>query len=268
MKISIITPSFNQGKYIDQCIKSVLNQGYPDFEHIIVDGGSTDNTLDILKSYKHLIWISEKDKGLSDALNKALKMVRGDIVGWLNTDDFYCSGTFIKVINQFKKQDVFWIVGYQKLLFESVNHISLGKIHEITSESLKRNCDNIRTNAMFFRNSVFNDFKGFDTSLKMVMDYDLCLKLSKKYQIFNTKEYYHVMRLYDEQITNRNSRYQQTAEIISVAYKAKAFKVILFKILKVIKSDIKYFLKIILIKLGLISKKYHKFPIKRRKELI
>jgi glycosyltransferase involved in cell wall biosynthesis len=82
--ISVVTPSLNQGMYIEENIKSVLNQKYPNFEHIIIDGGSTDGTIDILKEYRHLIWISEKDRGQSEAINKGFRKAKGDIIGWLN----------------------------------------------------------------------------------------------------------------------------------------------------------------------------------------
>jgi glycosyltransferase involved in cell wall biosynthesis len=82
--ISIVTPSLNQGAYIEENIKSVLNQNYPDFEHIIIDGGSTDGTIDILKEYKHLIWISERDRGQSAAINKGFRRAKGHSF-------FYCN---------------------------------------------------------------------------------------------------------------------------------------------------------------------------------
>lgn len=91
-KISIITPALNCAAYIRQCIDSVLAQGYDNFEHIVVDGGSDDQTLDILRDYPHVRWISESDRGEPDALNKALEMASGDIIGWLNADDFYLEG--------------------------------------------------------------------------------------------------------------------------------------------------------------------------------
>ena len=88
--VSIITPSYNQGKYIRQTIESVLSQDYVNIEYIIVDGCSTDNTLDIIREYKgKLTYISEKDNGQSDAINKGFKMAKGDIVAWLNSDDVY-----------------------------------------------------------------------------------------------------------------------------------------------------------------------------------
>lgn len=94
MKISIITPSFNQGRFIEDAIRSVLLQDYPDLEHIVVDNCSWDNTLEVLKRYPHIRWVSEPDNGQSHALNKGFRMATGDIIAWLNCDDFYLRGAF------------------------------------------------------------------------------------------------------------------------------------------------------------------------------
>ena len=96
-KISVITPTLNCSRFIRQCIESVIAQGYEHFEHVIVDGESGDCTVDILREYPHLKWISEPDEGEADALNKGLKIASGDIIGWLNADDWYMDGTFSKV---------------------------------------------------------------------------------------------------------------------------------------------------------------------------
>jgi glycosyltransferase involved in cell wall biosynthesis len=99
LKISIITPSYNQGKYIEACIQSVINQNYPNLEYIIIDGGSNDETIDIIKKYeKHIhYWVSEKDNGQSHAINKGFEKATGEIIAWLNCDDFYLPNVLHKV---------------------------------------------------------------------------------------------------------------------------------------------------------------------------
>ena len=94
LKISVITVSYNQGRFIEENILSVLNQNYENFEHIIIDACSKDNTLDILKKYDHLKWTSEPDKGQSDGLNKGFRKATGDLIVWLNSDDVMCEGAF------------------------------------------------------------------------------------------------------------------------------------------------------------------------------
>jgi len=103
MKISVLTPNFNSGKYLKTCIESVLSQTYTHWEHIIVDGGSTDDTLAILKNYPHLKWVSEADKGQSDAMNKAFNMSTGDIIIYLNADDYFYEDAFQVMIDAFEK---------------------------------------------------------------------------------------------------------------------------------------------------------------------
>lgn len=101
MKISILTPSYNSVKYIEQAIKSVLSQDYSEWEHIVIDGGSTDGTVEILKKYDHLKWLSEPDKGQSDAMNKAFELSNGELIIYLNVDDTIEPCAFSKVISYF-----------------------------------------------------------------------------------------------------------------------------------------------------------------------
>ena len=107
-KISIITPSFNQGHYLEQTIDSVLSQNYSNLDYIIIDGGSTDNSVDIIKKYeKHLsYWVSEKDSGQSEAINKGINKASGEIINWLCSDD-YLESDALKIINEaFKEENI------------------------------------------------------------------------------------------------------------------------------------------------------------------
>jgi len=101
MKISVLTPSYNSGKYIERAIQSVIAQNYENYEHIIMDGGSTDDTLSIINRYNHLKYVSKPDKGQSDAMNGAFKMSCGDIIVYLNADDEFAPNAFKNVIMQF-----------------------------------------------------------------------------------------------------------------------------------------------------------------------
>ena len=114
--ISIITPVYNGDRFIEKCINAVINQNCHDVEHIIIDGGSTDRTVDIIKEYadrsSHIRWISEKDRGQSDAMNKGIQMAKGEIICFLNVDDFYEPNVLNQVVELFiKLPDPSFVVG-------------------------------------------------------------------------------------------------------------------------------------------------------------
>lgn len=112
-KISIVTPTYNQGQYIEETIQSVLNQNYPNLEYIIIDGGSTDGTVEIIKKYeKHLkYWVSEPDKGQANAINKGLKHCTGEIFNWLNSDDYLAPGALYAIAEAFKGDGIDAVAG-------------------------------------------------------------------------------------------------------------------------------------------------------------
>src|SRR4051794_29425295 len=102
-KISVITPSFNQAPFLEETILSIINQDYPNLEYIVIDGGSTDKSVDIIRKYEEKItfWVSEKDNGQSEAINKGFEKATGDIVCWINSDDILLPHALIKVANFF-----------------------------------------------------------------------------------------------------------------------------------------------------------------------
>jgi glycosyltransferase involved in cell wall biosynthesis len=124
--VSIVTPSFNQARFLEETIRSVLLQGYPNLEYIIMDGGSTDGSVEIIKKYAPWLtyWVSEKDNGQSHAINKGWRRAQGDIIGWLNSDDILKPGALSQIVSAFKGDKVDFIYGNTELIDE--NSVILG----------------------------------------------------------------------------------------------------------------------------------------------
>ena len=180
MKISVIIPSYNQGHFIEKTILSVLDQSYKKVELIIIDGGSTDNTADILQKYDPGIsyWRSEKDKGQSHAFNKGLEIASGDYIGWINSDDVYYPGTFEAVIENLSSDpqtDV--LFGDYDYIDETDNLIHRKKeIQFNPSEAYWTGKCNHANLAGFFKRKCFEKAGPLDESLHYAMDYDLYLR--------------------------------------------------------------------------------------------
>jgi len=225
LKFSIITPTLNQGRFITDTIESILAQDYKDFEHIVVDGGSTDNTLEILKTYPHIKWISEKDKGPANAINKGFKMATGDIFAWLNSDDYYEENVF-KFVNQefLKNKDKKMLYGH--LTFVGIDKKILFNDWKAIYDRnflIKRKPD-IRQPSTFFYKDLFFDVGGLDESLKLVFDYDLFVKMLGLTEAIYTERRLSCLRVYNETLTNSNFR-KQGIEIFKVSrrYGGKIF---------------------------------------------
>lgn len=191
-KISIVTPSYNQGQFIEMAIKSVLEQGYPNFEHIILDNCSTDETVAILEKYPHLVWQSKRDRGQSDALNQGFRLTTGNIIGWLNADDQYLPGCFDRVARSFLNcpeadivyGDYYWIDERGKII-QSRKELDfdlfiLKYLHVLY----------IPSTSTFFRQKIFAEDNFLDTSLTYSMDYEFFLRLAnQKYKFIHIDSY-------------------------------------------------------------------------------
>ena len=179
--ISVITPSFNQGIYIEETIRSVLLQNYPRIEFIVMDGGSTDQTIEIIKKYDQWIssWVSEADGGQSDAINKGMLRCHGDIICWINSDDWLHPGALFTIAQQLKLNEPAWLIGKAEVT------TSLGKrkyikslSDQVTKKTFRQwNLDWIPQQATAWNRMIFNQCGVLDESLHYAMDVDYFYRL-------------------------------------------------------------------------------------------
>jgi glycosyltransferase involved in cell wall biosynthesis len=186
--VSVVTPSYNQARFIEDTLASVRNQTYDHVEHIIVDGGSDDGTLDILRAHDDTIrWISEDDDGQSDAINKGFDMAKGEIVGWLNSDDvYYDIGVFDRVVSYIDQYDTEVVYGDMALLDADSNVLKFQIVPDFDYDKLLRYCF-IEQPALFFTAEALNG-ERLDTDLAYVMDYELWLRLAREYEFHHVDD--------------------------------------------------------------------------------
>jgi glycosyltransferase involved in cell wall biosynthesis len=180
-KITIITPSFNQGMYIEECILSILAQNYPNLEYFIIDGASTDNTLEIIKKHESKInfWVSEPDNGQSDAINKGLKRATGDIINWLNADDIYEPDALWKIAQAFENPGIKVVCGKCKVLKINTKEVAYyANGTDIYPNNLAKTIGWARTDqpATFYRASAIVQMGELDEDLHYLMDRDWWIK--------------------------------------------------------------------------------------------
>ncbi|MDO1448848.1 glycosyltransferase family 2 protein [Rhodocytophaga aerolata] len=175
-RISIITPSYNQGQYIEQTIQSVLNQNYPNLEYIVIDGGSTDESVKIIKKYERFLtyWISEKDKGQSDAINKGLQKATGDIINWLNADDYYEPTALLKVAKVFNHTNALMVSGKSRLFKNKNETVEYSSGTCIYPGNLAKTIGwaKIDQPATFFHSSAIQKIGLLNNNLHYIMDKD------------------------------------------------------------------------------------------------
>lgn len=179
-KISIITPSYNQGQFIEETILSVLNQAYPNLEYIIMDGGSSDNSVNIIRKYEDRLayWVSEPDKGQSDAINKGFRMATGDILAWINSDDCYAPNAFEIIVDFFEKHKGIGCV-YGDIIDIDPNGKILNKKKSICYDykMLLYSARSIPQPTSFFRKKVIENIGYLDTTLHYQMDFEFFIRM-------------------------------------------------------------------------------------------
>lgn len=180
---SVITPSYQQGKFIEDTIKSVFNQkdiSLDKVEYIVCDAQSTDQTIDVLKKYEgYLKWLSEPDRGQADAVNKGIRMTKGDIIAWINSDDIYYPNSFATVQKIFAENlDVDVVYGNANWINESGKFLAKYPVVSWSYKRLKRECY-ISQPSVFFRRRIVDKLGYLDASLNYCMDYELWLRYGK-----------------------------------------------------------------------------------------
>ncbi len=222
LTISIVTPSLNQGAFIEQCILSVKAQLDAYTEHIVVDGGSTDGTVNILKKHAHLCWVSEPDAGQADALNKAFRMASGQLIGWLNADDAYLGRT-LQIVRAFfvRNPDVALAYGYVHVVDARGRCIRKRFSPDFDFGLLVRHGNCYAQPTFFFRRSVLEDLGYLDPGQRWTMDYDFILRVGQRFRVRKIPKCLGVFRTHAGSMSHsghQDSRMRQTALAIQAKY--------------------------------------------------
>lgn len=192
-RISIVTPSYNQGRFIEGTIRSVLLQGYPNLEYIVIDGGSADGTTDILRKYEPWLtyWVSEPDRGQSHAVNKGFKLASGEIAAWLNSDDQYLPGTLETIVEHAQKypEAGAWAGGGRRLDAKSRKIIWERLPPGLQfDEIVNWNEYYLPQPSCFLNRNVLRDEVYLNESYHLQMDFDLWLRIAKKFSIMPIRQ--------------------------------------------------------------------------------
>jgi glycosyltransferase involved in cell wall biosynthesis len=184
--VSIVTPSFNQARYLEATIQSVISQDYVRLEYIIMDGGSTDGSVDIIKKYEDKLawWVSEKDQGQTDAINKGFSRAKGEILAWINSDDTYQPGAISSAVNVLLAHPEIGLV-YGNANYINVDGNIIGHFPAAQTDlaRLRRGYVHIPQQTAFFRGDLWRSVGPLDPSFYFAMDYDLWVRLALRSQV-------------------------------------------------------------------------------------
>jgi glycosyltransferase involved in cell wall biosynthesis len=180
-KISIVTPSYNQGQYIEETIRSILLQGYPNLEYIVMDGESTDETVDVIKKYEPWIdyWESESDEGQSHAINKGLEKCTGDIWNWINSDDLLEPGALWAIAENVGDHDV--LIGRARHFTEEESHVKEADVEDFSPEPLLRAACQFSQEAVWLKLDQVKALGGVDETFHYSMDRELYVRYTYHY---------------------------------------------------------------------------------------
>lgn len=233
MKFSIVTPSYNSALFLNATIQSIKEQTYQDFEHIVIDGGSTDGTIELLHQYPHLKWVSEPDNGQSDAINKGFRLATGDILAWQNADDLYFPNTFQVVADFFKQNaDVDLIYGNYQLIDVDGNVVT--SVYPINwNQWLFAHGRFVPLQpTVFWRRRVYEAVGDLDETLHYCMDVDFFARASRQFKFAKIDATLGQFRIHNASKTQNSANarkvYCEHKQVLRKNYKYDFFDAIIF----------------------------------------
>jgi glycosyltransferase involved in cell wall biosynthesis len=264
--ISIVMPSFNHARYLKQAIASILDQGDSDVEVIVIDGGSTDGSVEFLQTLPDSVnWVSEHDGGQADALNKGFALARGGIIGWLNSDDFFKPGVFNVVRHAFEDPDVGWIVGQVRFFFEEFGLEVTQECPVISLTSLLCDPDIVRQQGAFYRRSMLEKVGGWDAQLHLAMDFDLWVRLSRIVEPLMIRHPLACFRIHAGQKTSAKNIIRQVRELVRTLKREHAENSAIYRL--VVRKGVqavKFLGKVALIRMKLLDARFEHCPLSLR----
>jgi len=199
--VSIVTPSYNQAKFLERTIQSVLDQDYPNLEYYVIDGGSNDGSVEIIKRYQDRLagWLSENDQGQTDAINKGFSLCQGEIMAWLNSDDIYLPGAISSAVNFLQENTgVGMVYGDTDLIDRDGRLIGKFNAQQTSYQRMMRGGVYIPQPAAFWRRDLWEQAGPLDPSLYFAMDYDLWVKFAKISNIRYNPQTWAAFRIHSE----------------------------------------------------------------------
>lgn len=218
-KLTIVTPVFNQVKFLEETILSILNQNYPNLEYIIIDGGSTDGTVDIIKKYESQLtyWVSEPDKGMYDALQKGFDHSTGEIMGWLNADDLYFNGCFFLLSKLFvQHKEINWVTGTSHILNSEGVFIGNSPSRKFCKyQFLIGDYKWIAQESTFWRRSLWGKTGSrLNTNLKYAGDFELWLRFIQCDTLYHLGLPVGIFRQQPGQLSSNMMQYEEEVQTI------------------------------------------------------